>query len=63
MELIVPDWPAPGNVRACATTRIGGVSREEFSSLNLAGHVGDRDDQVAENRKRLCAFAGLPAEP
>ena len=63
IELIVPDWPAPGNVRACATTRIGGVSREEFSSLNLAGHVGDRDDNVAENRNRLRAFAGLPAEP
>ncbi len=63
IELIIPDWPAPGNIRAFATTRIGGVSRGEFSSLNLAGHVGDRDDNVAENRKRLRAFAGLPAEP
>lgn len=63
IELIIPDWPAPGNVRACATTRIGGVSRAEFSSLNLAGHVGDRDDHVAENRQRLRGFAGLPAEP
>ena len=63
IELIVPDWPAPGNVRACATTRVGGVSQQEFTSLNLAGHVGDRDDDVAENRKRLRTFAGLPAEP
>jgi hypothetical protein len=63
IELIIPDWPAPGNVRACATTRIGGVSGQEFSSMNLAGHVGDRDDNVDENRKRLRDFAGLPAEP
>ncbi|MCZ6559728.1 MAG: peptidoglycan editing factor PgeF [Gammaproteobacteria bacterium] len=62
-ELIVPDWPAPGNVRACATTREGGVSEQEFCSLNLASHVGDRDENVAENRKRLRVFAGLPAEP
>ena len=63
MDLIIPDWPAPANVRACATTRIGGVSQQEYSSLNLAGHVGDRDDNVAENRKRLRSFASLPAEP
>ena len=63
MELIIPDWPAPANVRACATTRMGGVSQQEYSSLNLAGHVGDRDDNVAENRKRLRRLASLPAEP
>lgn len=63
IELIVPDWPAPGNIRAFATTRVGGVSEQEYSSLNLAGHVGDSDGNVAKNRKRLRDVAGLPAEP
>ncbi|NDL61159.1 purine nucleoside phosphorylase YfiH [Acerihabitans arboris] len=62
-RLIVPDWPAPGNVRACSTTRLGGVSRPPYGSLNLGDHVGDRPDAVAENRRRLAALAGLPAAP
>ncbi len=61
LELIAPDWPAPPNVRAFATTRIGGVSLPPYDSFNLAGHVGDDPAAVAENRRRL--RARLPAEP
>ncbi|WP_413722189.1 purine nucleoside phosphorylase YfiH [Sodalis sp. RH23] len=60
---IVPDWPAPANVRACSTTRRGGVSHPPYDSLNLGDHVGDDADAVAENRQRLIALAGLPAAP
>lgn len=60
---IAPDWPAPPNVRAVTTTRLGGVSAPPFSSLNLAGHVGDDPAAVAENRARLARAADLPAEP
>ena len=63
IELIRPDWPAPDNVRACCTTRAGGVSEGAFSSLNLATHVGDRPEHVEQNRQRLRQHAGLPAEP
>lgn len=61
VEFIVPDWPAPANVRALVTTRVGGVSLAPWDSLNLGDHVGDAPAAVAENRRRL--RARLPAEP
>lgn len=60
-EFIVPDWPAPANVRALVTTRHGGVSVGPFASLNLGDHVGDDPAAVAENRRIL--RVRLPAEP
>lgn len=60
-EFIVPDWPAPANVRALATTRRGGVSVGPYASLNLGDPVGDDPAGVAENRRRLRRH--LPAEP
>lgn len=61
LEFVVPDWPAPANVRALVTTRAGGASRPPFDSLNLGDHVGDDPAAVLENRRRLRAH--LPAEP
>ncbi|MFV3306635.1 peptidoglycan editing factor PgeF [Pseudomonas sp. NY15181] len=55
---LTPDWPAPANVRACVTTRVGGVSAEPFDSFNLGDHVGDEPAAVAENRRRLTAALG-----
>lgn len=63
LPLIVPDWPAPENVRAVSTTRAGGVSRGGYATLNLAARVGDEPDAVSENRRRLAAGAALPADP
>lgn len=63
LPLIAADWPAPANVRALTTTRAGGVSRPPYDALNLGDHVGDVAANVATNRARLCADAGLPAEP
>ena len=60
---IIPDWPAPPNVRAFMTTRTGGVSGVPYSSMNLGNHVGDDPAAVAENRRRLCTELNLPAEP
>lgn len=60
---LTPDWPAPASVRACSTLRGGGVSAGSYASLNVAAHVGDDDGAVAENRRRLAAALGLPAEP
>ncbi|MFZ1830036.1 MAG: laccase domain-containing protein, partial [Candidatus Competibacteraceae bacterium] len=62
-HFILPDWPAPVTVRAVNTTRHGGISPPPYASLNLAQHVGDDPAHVAENRRRLAAMAGLPAEP
>ncbi|WP_236182042.1 MULTISPECIES: peptidoglycan editing factor PgeF [Pseudomonas] len=53
MNWLTPDWPAPASVKACVTTREGGVSETPFDSLNLGDHVDDRPEAVAENRRRL----------
>jgi YfiH family protein len=58
-----PDWPAPARVRAWVSGRAGGASAGTYATLNLATHVGDAPDRVAENRARLRANAALPAEP
>lgn len=59
--LLVPDWPAPPNVRALVTTRAGGSSRPPYHSLNLGERCGDDPAAVAANRRRLAAM--LPGEP
>lgn len=63
LQLIEADWPAPKNVRAVATTRIGGVSVGPYASSNLGAHVGDDARAVSENRQRLRTTLGLPREP
>lgn len=50
---LIPDWPAPAGVRACVTTRAGGVSLAPFDSFNLGDHVDDDPVAVAHNRQRL----------
>lgn len=58
---IIPDWPAPPNVRALQTTRQGGRSANAYASLNLGTHVGDTSSSVAQNRQLLSPL--LPDEP
>lgn len=60
-DLIIPDWPAPPNIKAVISTRKGGVSSGSFTSLNLGIHVGDDAAYVAENRRRFCSR--LPQPP
>jgi len=58
---ILPDWPAPDNVKALQTTRLGGVSLAPYGSLNLGLHVGDDPVRVNHNRMRLAPL--MPSEP
>ena len=60
-SLIYPDWPAPANVKALQTTRLGGISAAPYDSLNLGLHVGD--DPVRVNRNRQMLEPLLPSEP
>ncbi|MGO4746858.1 purine nucleoside phosphorylase YfiH [Serratia quinivorans] len=62
-SLILPDWPLPAGVKACSTTRSGGVSLPPYDSLNLGTHVGDEVQTVQDNRQRLVVGAGLPQMP
>lgn len=63
MKLINADWPAPAHVRALTTTRLGGVSRAPYDSLNLGDHVADDAEPVARNRQRLIEQLGLSKQP
>lgn len=62
-SLLLPDWPAPANVRAVISTRTGGCSEGRYASLNLGDHVADNPHCVAENRARFKQLAQMPAEP
>lgn len=61
MDVIKPDWPAAGKVKAFMTTRQGGVSQPPFESMNLGDHVGDDPARVRNNRRLL--RNSLPSEP
>ena len=60
-DFIIPDWPAPANVKAIQTTRLGGYSFAPYDSLNLGSHVQDDAFAVAKNRQLLSQY--LPSEP
>ncbi|NMT65527.1 peptidoglycan editing factor PgeF [Marinobacter orientalis] len=61
LPLIIPHWPAPSWVKAASTTRVGGVSRPPWDTLNLGTHVGDAPEDVARNRNILHQRLGLAA--
>jgi hypothetical protein len=58
---IIPNWPAPVNVKALQTTRAGGISSAPYDSFNLGDHVGDAPLAVGRNRILLNTL--LPSEP
>ena len=60
-DFIIPNWPAPANVKALQTTRAGGISLAPYDSLNLGMHVKDNPLHIAQNRQMLGQF--LPSEP
>ncbi|AJP59757.2 hypothetical protein UC34_14345 [Pandoraea vervacti] len=59
-DWIVPDWPAPANVRAVFTTRAGGVSQGPHATFNLGYKADDDPEAVRINRTLLAARAGVP---
>jgi polyphenol oxidase len=62
-EYIVPNCfrPHPGLI-ALQSTRKGGVSNGEYSSLNLGNNTGDSIDLVYENTRLLCVATGINPE-
>lgn len=52
-QLLIPEWPVPAHVKACISTRQGGVSDAPYEGFNLASHVGDDIDSVERNRTQL----------
>ena len=46
-------------IRHAFSTRLGGVSEGEFTSMNTAFNRGDDPAHVTENYRRICAAAGF----
>ena len=62
--LITPDWPAPANVRALATTRqLPGNSQPPFDAFNLGLRSGENPAVVRANRDLLLRALSLPCRP
>jgi len=50
--ITIPEW-LQSDINIAFTCRRGGVSQGIYESLNLGLHVGDKDELVIENRRRL----------
>ena len=59
--MIIPQWPAPDNVKALATEREVatdlGQSLTPYHSFNLGDHVDDLPSHVKANRQQLVQYA------
>ncbi|HEY7563125.1 MAG TPA: laccase domain-containing protein, partial [Gaiellaceae bacterium] len=56
------EWDVPGPYRVAFSSRVGGVSEGAYESLNLGILTDDDPERVVENRRRLCAAAGVVPE-
>ncbi|MEZ8316780.1 peptidoglycan editing factor PgeF [Vibrio splendidus] len=63
MSMIIPDWNAPQNVKAFASTRFDGCSTGAYQGLNLGMHVGDDTSFVESNRAWLKQQSKMPTAP
>jgi len=63
MTWIEPDWPVKSNIHAAVTLREGGLSKDDFQSLNPALHVNDNSETVLANRKVISQMLNLPSNP
>lgn len=57
-QLILPDWPAPQNITAFTTTRMGGFSQAPYDGLNMGFHVGDDVALLEKNYQQLQTTLG-----
>lgn len=63
MSWITPNWKAPKQVKAFASTRVGGYSEVPYQGLNLGMHVGDDPKLVQRNRELLQQRMKMPTAP
>jgi len=63
VSYLQPNWSAPKHIKAYSSTRVDGKSVDVYASMNLGAHVGDDDQRVTANRKKLNLDLSLPSEP
>ncbi|MGH8234872.1 MAG: peptidoglycan editing factor PgeF [Rhodanobacteraceae bacterium] len=60
---LIPNWPAPADVRAIVTTRVSPDSSDSPYTFNLGTRCGDDPTAVAHNRGLLRDVLSLRDEP
>lgn len=60
VDIVRPTWPAPANITAACSLRVGGASDSPFGA-NVALHVDDNPDTVLLNRRKLLDGLGITA--
>ena len=62
-SFFVPNWPVPDSVGSAISLRYGGVSNGQYSSNNMALHVGDSVVNTQTNRAALVKRLNLTGIP
>ena len=57
-----PKLEATGKIRVAFTTRMGGVSRGQYSSMNMSTTNGDDINLVKENYRIICSALGIDSK-
>ncbi|MBQ6105772.1 MAG: peptidoglycan editing factor PgeF [Lachnospiraceae bacterium] len=57
-----PGWNVPANVHYGYSSRLFGLSKGIYASMNLGLNRGDDADTVRANYRRICKAIGIPAE-
>lgn len=55
----IDEFCETGLVKHCFTTRCGGVSENEFTSLNLRMHCDDKKENILKNYEIICDEIGV----
>jgi YfiH family protein len=63
MSYLHANWPAPKSIAALTTTREQGQSQAPYACNNVGLHVGDKPEDVLQNRLYLKEDLNLPSEP
>lgn len=56
---IIEEFENTGLVRHCFTTRMGGVSKDEFKSMNLRINSCDKKENIIKNFDIICSEIGI----
>ncbi len=56
---VIDEFEETGLVKHCFTTRRGGVSKNEFESMNLRLNCGDSQENIIKNYRIICDEIGV----
>lgn len=62
MYMELGGWSVPDNIVSGITTKYNGVSKAPFNSLNMGLHVGDKPEDVVQNRQLLAEAIQFPLD-